>query len=130
MGRDALGANPRSRSHRKGFTIGGGTLALLIILAAIGFSSGPLRLDCTVQQIGTNMQVEYSGLLAGLKCDNATSNGFGLVSRHSGSLVCRYPIGLRQVTVWDTGLQLLGSAGCDSLKSQYYQQQQASGSSP
>lgn len=39
---------PKMRSHRKGYTISGVTLALLIILAAIGFSIGPLRLDCTV----------------------------------------------------------------------------------
>jgi hypothetical protein len=124
-------AMPRTRSHRKGYSIGGGTLALLIILAAIGFTSGPLRFDCTVQQNGVNMQVEYSGLLAGLKCNSATSNGFGLVSTHSGDLVCRYPIGLTQVTVWDTGLHLYGSQECSDLQTQYnQQQQQSSGSSP
>lgn len=69
------------------------------------------------------MQVEHAGFLAGLRCDNATSSGFGLGSTHSGSLVCRYPIGLTQVTVWDTGLQILGYAECSDLKTQYQQEQ-------
>jgi len=92
---------PSGRKHRRGYTIGGGTLLLLLILAAIGVTRGPLRLDCTVQQQGANMEVQYSGLLAGLKCDNSTSAGFVEVAGHSGDLVCRYPIGLTNVTVWD-----------------------------
>lgn len=122
---------PRSRrGHRKGYTISGGTLILLLILGALVFSRGPLQWDCTVQQNGYNMQVEYTGFLAGLKCQNSTPAGFSLVDSHSGSLVCRYPIGPTTAPVWDTGLQILGSSECSNLKAQYDQEHQPSGSSP
>ena len=83
-----------------------------------------------MQQSGHNMQVEYTGFLAGAKCDSSRSNGFVEVNTHSGSLVCRYPIGFTTVTVWDTGLEILGSAECAQLKSQYDQQQQQSSTAP
>jgi hypothetical protein len=116
---------PRQRrGHGKTYRIGGGTLVLLVILAWIGLTNGPTRWDCTVQQNGYNMQIEYTGSFAGAKCDSSLSSGFVGVSTHSGELVCSYPIGFTTVTVWDTGLQILGSAECEQLKAQYDQQQQ------
>lgn len=112
---------PRARrGHRKTYSVGSGALAILVILAAVGLTNGPLRWSCTVQQNGANMEVQYTGLLAGLKCDNA--NGFNPVGSPSGGVVCSYPIGLTRVVVYDTGLQILGSAECSDLQTQYNQQ--------
>lgn len=74
------------------------------------------------------MQMEFSGFLAGQQCIDLVSNGFSRVDTHSGSIVCRYPIEGKSVSVWDTGLQLLGTSECEHLKAEYDQQQQTNSS--
>lgn len=120
-----------SRGRRRGLWLGTGTLTVLVILAAAGawsLASGPLRFDCTVQVAGHNMQVEVSGFLAGHQCDDLISTGQYVNAGVSlGSMVCSYPIGMRQYTVRDTGLQLLAAGECSNLQQHHHHSQSSTG---
>jgi hypothetical protein len=108
-------------------------LWVLLVVVAVGIAivyASPLRPDCTVGFVGTDVNVEFEGWGAGAGCDDFVRHtsigqssgdqlplGSGYERSPGGTVMCRYKVNGLTYTVRDSGvLKMYGAALCDRFQ--------------